>query len=117
VISKIAILVVALLVNSAGLLLCQLECNGHDVAQHRSSCHAQEDGPALQAGAGFDCAATPAADATTITKSTDTAKGRLALTPVRFQVSSLSACSPTLLRSRDRRSLVIPATSTRALRI
>ena len=116
-ISKVALLVVALFVNSASLLLCQWECVAGDVAQRHTSCHAQEEGPAVQAGADQDCAATPAANATTITKITDTSKTRLALTPLRFQVASIFASSPTALRSRDSRSLVAPATLTLPLRI
>ena len=116
-ISKIAVLVVALFVNSASLLLCQWECLGRDVAQHRLSCHAQEEGPAVQAGADQDCAATPTADATTITKSTDTTKQRLSLTPLRFQVASLFASSTTAWRSPDSRSLVPSATLALPLRI
>ena len=116
-ISKVAVLVVALLVNSASLLLCQWECLGRDAAQAHSSCHAQQEGPAVQAGTDQDCASAPAATATTIVKSADTAKTRLALTPSRVEAAAHFTASTAALRFFDRRSFVIPVTPTLALRI
>ena len=93
-ISKTALIaVLALLLNSGGLLLCQWECLNRESAHHATtSCHtSQDDRPAFQTGPGHDCLATSAVPPTTSAKSVESAKHRFAISVLRLPITTVAA--------------------------
>src|SRR5918996_3332117 len=90
------IAIVALLFNSAGLLLCQWECATAETSRHAASaCHkSQDDAPAFQTAEGHDCVATSTAPVTTSAKSVERASHRAVVTSLWFSVAAIVMATP-----------------------
>jgi hypothetical protein len=114
------VVVIALLINAAGLLLCQWECviNAQAASSPHAACHkAQDEGAVLQTATDHDCLATATTPAATTAKSVESAKQRIAcvsLLIARIAVEAIDAPSFVSPPGSPRRGLSI---STVVLRI